>query len=343
MAFGDRVRRLRLAAGWSQDELARRAGVTRQLVGAVEAGRHIPRLDAGLALARALGTSAEALALPEHTEVTGVLGPLRIGERVWLGRVGDRLVAAPVPSIGDDWAAADAIVGANGVEYLPGAELGIVLVGCEPAMGLAARLLEAHRGGRVLPVLASSEAARDALAAGRAHGAVVHGPAETLDALAAQHRATHGPLVRHRLAGWQVGLAAPPDARRTWWREVLAGRRTVIQREPGAGSQVALERAVAAAGGATPPGPRVAGHLEAARLAALEGRAAVTIEPAALAAGLAFHPLERHAAELWIALDWADHPTLVRFGDVLTSAAFQRRLAAIGGYDLSSTSRGLAS
>lgn len=58
------------------------------------------------------------------------------------------------------------------------------------------------------------------------------------------------------------------------------------------------------------------------------------IEPAALAAGLAFHPLEAHAAELWVAEDWLDEPGVRRLREALTSQGLARRLEAVGGYDL---------
>ncbi|HEX6420566.1 MAG TPA: helix-turn-helix domain-containing protein, partial [Acidimicrobiales bacterium] len=57
----DRIRALRAARGLSQRDLSERAGVSRQLVGAVEAGRHVPNVRAALALARALEVPVERL------------------------------------------------------------------------------------------------------------------------------------------------------------------------------------------------------------------------------------------------------------------------------------------
>src|SRR5262249_56461702 len=55
------VRRARLARGLTQDELARRAGLSRQALGAIEAAVYQPGVGAALALARELGASVEAL------------------------------------------------------------------------------------------------------------------------------------------------------------------------------------------------------------------------------------------------------------------------------------------
>ena len=55
------MRERRTQAGLTQAELAERAGVSRQLVAAVEAGRNVPAVDAALRLAGALGTTADEL------------------------------------------------------------------------------------------------------------------------------------------------------------------------------------------------------------------------------------------------------------------------------------------
>jgi molybdate-binding protein len=60
----------------------------------------------------------------------------------------------------------------------------------------------------------------------------------------------------------------------------------------------------------------------------------VTIEPAAIATGAAFHPLEVHDAELWVVAEWLDDRVVKAGLDVVASRRFQQRLLAIGGYDL---------
>ena len=118
--------------------------------------------------------------------------------------------------------------------------------------------------------------------------------------------------------------------------DALAGRIPVVHREAGAGSQAAFERARHTGQGSGTPivGPQVGGHAEAAWRAATDRMVAVTIEPAALASGLAFHPLETHTSVLWVAADHADHGVLHAFMNELTGGRVRRRLTAIGGYDL---------
>lgn len=327
---GHRLRALRESAGLSQVGLAARAGVSRQLIGAVEAGRHLPRVDAALALAGALGVAAEDLFAADTEAPVAVVGqPPPPGTPVQLGRVGDRLVCTGPPRVGWRWEPADGVLGARGPTLLPGARPGTVAVGCDPALGLAAALGAQRGAPRLLTVPASTGAAVDAVVGRRAHIALVHGPEGGLPS------PPEGlPAGRWHLARWEVGLAAPEDLAPGWAQAALRGRREVIQREPGASAQAAFERALAEAGAATPGGPRADGHLDAARRADADGGVAVTIAPAAAAFGLGFHPLELHTAELWVPDEWDRDPGVVALAELLASATLHRRLQAIGGYDL---------
>lgn len=335
--LGARVRALRLARGLTQAQLAELAGASRQLVGAVEAGRHLPRVDAAARLAAALSTTVEELLAPDTREVVGVLEEPAEGALVRIGRVGDRLVCVPAGGSGEDWAGADAQVRHGAAHPFDVERPTLVVAGCDPIIGLAARLLEATSGPRVVPVATSSATAVKVLAAGRCHAVIVHGP----------DGAAGDPPVgvrRWRIAAWQVGLAAPADLPAGWVGDALAGRVPVVQRETGAGSQAAFERARVPEdpAAADVAGPRVSGHAEAAWRAATDRMVAVTIEPAARATGLAFHALEAHVSQLWVASRHADNALLQSFLGEVTGERVHRRLTAIGGYDLSHTGRELA-
>src|SRR5579859_2487011 len=58
---GEPLRRAREARGLTQMELARRAGISRQALGALEAGTYQPGVTVAIALARELGDSVEGL------------------------------------------------------------------------------------------------------------------------------------------------------------------------------------------------------------------------------------------------------------------------------------------
>ncbi len=62
MTVKNHLRRLRFAAGeLTQQQLAERIGVTRQTILAIEKGNYNPSVELALRLARALGTTVEAL------------------------------------------------------------------------------------------------------------------------------------------------------------------------------------------------------------------------------------------------------------------------------------------
>lgn len=60
-AFGQTVRRLRLAHGWTQEELAHRTGFDRKSINRVENATYSPSIDRVFALAEALGAAAADL------------------------------------------------------------------------------------------------------------------------------------------------------------------------------------------------------------------------------------------------------------------------------------------
>lgn len=322
MSIGESLRSRRLELGLSQADVAALAGVSRQLIGALEAGKHLPRIDAAISLARALASDIDTLFATPRLPVDVRSGDSPAdGALVRIGRVGDRPVTASVRS---GWDAADGVIDAGSIAPFGGLAPGLVVVGCEPGLETLEALVR-QRGVGALAVNASTADAVDCLVEGRAHAAVVHGAGGELDP-----PGRVGSVVRYRLASWQVGLAGPADSSDSLFTTALDGFHEVIQREPGAAVQQAFRRRI----GVDVPGPVVGSHLEAARLALVTGRAAVTIEPAACAVGARFHPLELHRTELWLAGRWVGDRVVESGLDLLMSGRFQRQLRHVGGYDL---------
>ena len=320
-----RIRRLEL--GLTQVQLAARAGVSRQLVAAVEAGRNTPAVDAAMALSRALGTSVEELFGSRPPEaVVGALGRLLPdGAALRVGRVGGRLVAAELADhgvAGAGWTAPDGMLVDGALRLFDGAQpAGVVIAGCDPALGVAEAMLAGLGPRSLLAISAPTGAALKALRAGTVHAAVVH------DRWGRLPKPPVG-VARWRLASWQVGVGVAPRLRRASLEAVLAGK--VVQRERAASSQRAFERA----GGKPGHGPVASGHLDAARVGALLGLGAVTTEGAARTFGLRFLPLEEHAVEVWVGERWLGHPGIEAFAELLGRPAFTDRVARFGGYDL---------
>lgn len=81
---GARIKAARLAAGFSQFELARRAGVSERNIVRWENNRHTPRLEHLIAIARATGVSVDELfdtsdddeessSMPNHRDILEAL------------------------------------------------------------------------------------------------------------------------------------------------------------------------------------------------------------------------------------------------------------------------------
>jgi putative transcriptional regulator len=59
------VREERTARGWTQQELAERAAVSRQTIHAVEAGKYVPSLPLAFVLSRLFEKPVEAMFFPD--------------------------------------------------------------------------------------------------------------------------------------------------------------------------------------------------------------------------------------------------------------------------------------
>jgi DNA-binding XRE family transcriptional regulator len=330
---GSSLRERRLECGLTQTELAARAGVSRQLIAAVEAGHNTPAVDAALGLARALATTVEELFAHTPLGVVAALGDrLRDGAPLRVGRVGDQLVAAELPDhgiSGASWAKPDGVLETGQLRLFPGAApAGVVLAGCDPALGVAEAMLHGLGPRSLLALSAPTGTALRALKRGRIHAAVVHG-------IPTQLPQPPVPVIRWHLARWQVGLAIARHVRGDSIEAVLHGDVPVAQRDPAAASQQAFERATAKAGiSRSRIGPQATGHIDAARIAAALNGAAVTTEAAARAFNLRFLALEDHTVEIWLAERWLDHPGITALGDLLTTTAFTDRITQFGGYNL---------
>ncbi len=328
------LRERRLECGLTQSQLAARAGVSRQLVAAVEAGRNVPAVDAALRLAAALTVSVEDLFGERPFGAVGAVlgGAMREGAAVRVGRIGDRFVAAELPDhgiAGDGWAKADGVVTHDELELFPDGEIaGVVVAGCDPALGVAEAMLAGLGPRSLLAVSAPTGASLSALERGAVHAAVVH---DRRDRLPRPKR----PVARVHLARWQVGLAAPAGMHDASLEALVGGGLPIVQRDRAARSQRAFERALAAAGLERPePAAIASGHLAAARTAAILNGVAVTTEGAARAFGMRFVPLEEHVVEIWVGEAWFREPAIEGFLELLARPAFTSRVAQFGGYDL---------
>jgi len=354
------VRERRVAAGLSQQELAERAGLTRQAVSAIEAGRYLPNTAVALRLARALGCPVEELFrlpdVPPRVRADLVGDVSADDRRVQVARVGGRLLARPLAGASGPLTPADGLLvgaapGGRGamVDLLVDPEVverTVVVLGCDPALALlSAHLSRRYPNLRLLWTHAGSLAALRGLARGEAHAAGTH----LRDPETGEFNL---PFVRRELAGrrlhvvtlteWQQGLivargnprgiAGPTDLARP---DI-----TIVNREPGSGSRAMLDAALRAAG-VTPEQVRgyareLPTHLAVAEAVA-SGAADVGpgIAAAARALGLEFIPLQEERYDLVIPTDYIDAPAVQALLETAVHPAYRAEVEALGGYDSS--------
>lgn len=349
VAGAPRVREAREALGLSQVELAARASLTRQSVGAIEAGRATPSVDVALRLARALDADVESLfGARAGADAVDAERSAPFSGRAALAKVGGRWVAFPLGAdrpgaAADGLAVADA-GGRVSVEPLSTpAELAdnVLVLGCATGLGVLTDRLNARRGaGRFVWLPRSSAASLRALAAGRAHVAGLHlvdartGEANVPDVRRLAHAE---PLTLVTLARWEVGLVvrrgergAPRGA-----EDLARPGLRVVGREEGAGAQRVLEQLVRRArlplSIARRPQLVVDGHLDVARAVAM-GAADVGVasRDVALAFGLGFVPVADERYDLALPRSSLSEPRVQRLLDALSSGGFRRELASMG-------------
>ena len=348
-----RIRQARVLAGLSQSALARSAGITRQAMNAIELGRYVPNTTVSILIARALGASVEDLfAVPEDTRIAVAEAPreLRAGDRVTVGRVGDRLVAhprtgarsfveafAPADGVWTDDGAADVFAHGNDVDGTA------FIAGCDPSLGLLASLVTRRlSGGRLVWIPSSSERALLSVSRSTAHVAGIHLPDPTSDRcnVDAARRTLHAGGLLVGYAAWEQGLVVRhgnPLAVTSPASLATAGLR-IVNREAGAGSRVVLDKALSQAG---IPGSAINGYDSEVRshfavataVVAGAADAGVALQAVADAEGLDFVPLAFVNFDLVIPSAHLEHRAIKAMLDVLQEARTRRDLGSLPGYE----------
>ena len=352
-----RLRSRREIFGISQGALAELAGLTRQTVNAIEAGRSTPSVEVAFRLAAALDSSVEALFGTATADRT--LDTLRASdthaERVGLAKIRGRWVS--IPLIGDlVHRAADALVSSHTptrAKVTPSGPLteareNLVVSGCAVALGLLADRLGQHRGPRTLWLPTSSMAALSALKAGLTHVAGVHlddtGEANIAEARKA---ASNESFTLVTLARWQQGLVVrQDDPRITSMTDLARPELRRIARQDGSGAQRVFLAALASAGLPArlrrTPTLVAPGHLDVARaVAAGVGDVGVTSHDVAMAFGLRFIPLSTERYDLVVAKAMLTDPRIERLFDLLTAKTTRDELTSLG-YDVAEAGRQVA-
>src|SRR5271168_3329364 len=175
---GQRVRGERVRRGWSQAELARRVGISRAAVSAIEIDRLSPSVTAALALAECFGCTVEDLfgSRPAGAPLQWSWPPRGAKIRYWQAEVAGRILSFPIEEPVTTEYAHDGVFvdGADNSLAEESASRTLVVACCDPAAGLLASQFARATGMRMIVLGRSSTAALELLAQNRVHAAGIH-------------------------------------------------------------------------------------------------------------------------------------------------------------------------
>jgi putative molybdopterin biosynthesis protein len=351
---------IRRSRGISAAELARRTGVTRQTIYAIESGVYVPNTAVSLRLASTLAVTVEEIfrlpevkAAPEPTLRAEILAssPPPAGTPLRLCEVGFATIAVPAGAEPYFLRDADAILmkaagNRRALETLPFAERRsqrLVIAGCDPALGLLGVQLQREEGFELVTAPAASAQALEWLRKGKVHIAGTH----LRDSKSGEFNL---PYLKRKFAGedllvvtfaqWEEGLVTAPGNPRGIRKvaDLVQQGLRFMNREPGSGSRLLFERLIADEGISAKrisgSDRLAAGHLAAAYAVARgEADSCIATRSAAQAFGLGFVALQQERFDLVLRRQDASLPGMQALLGVLQKASFRRRLECHAGYE----------
>lgn len=334
----NRVRERREGRGWTQDELSKKAGLSRAGVSAIEMGRLVPSASAALALAGALGCRVEDLFRLDRPGDAGSVpawawAPRREPCRYWRAEVGGRAWLYPAEATPAGVLPHDGVARGGTLADSAGSDPSstLVVATCDPAVALLGDELRRSAGVRLLPLPRSSGAALALLGEGLVHAAGLHlGPG---DGNAAAVRERLGPGYRLlRVARWEEGLCLAPGLGLATVRSALNPGLRWVGREEGSGARQCLDELL---GDRRKPPRRIATDHRGVAEAVRHGWAdlGVCLRLPAEESGLDFLDVRRESYDLCFPAALESDPRLMALVAAVRSPVYRRALAALPGYD----------
>jgi molybdate-binding protein/transcriptional regulator with XRE-family HTH domain len=331
------VKNRRQQRGWSQLQLAQRAGISRAAVSAIEINRLVPSVAAALALARAFNCSVEDLFGESESKTQATLQwawpPPKQPYRFWQATVGGRRLLFPTETT------ASGLLEHDGV-YENGAcrfrrerpEKTLVLTCCDPAAALLATEIQQRTGTRVLIFPRSSQQALHLLAQGLVHAAGVHlatrkAPKENQHAV----RTLLGPGFQLlRVARWQEGLAISAGAGIRSLRSALHASLRWVGRQEGSAARQCQDELLERR---QPPRRLARDHRSVAdAIRSGWADAGICLRLVSEEAGLQFFPIREETYE-WCLPTADEDSTLQDLLQAARSYFYRRLLSDLPGYD----------
>lgn len=333
----NRVREHRLERGWSQWDLANRAGISRAAVSAIEISRLVPSVAAALSLAQVFGCTVEDLfgegsaSQPDASPWAWTIAKEPC--RYWQAAVGGRVLSYAVEPTAAGLLEHDGVFQDGSFRttsrFMP--ERTLVMASCDPAAGLLAAEVNRLGGCRVIVLPRSSQEALALLAKGLVHVAGLHLSTDNSpngNCAAVRSRIGSGCCLLH-VARWQEGVALSSKSRLRSVQAVVRSKARWVAREPGSGARQCLDELL---------------HHRRLRRVARDHRgvaeavrcdwadAGVCVRLACEEAGLQFLSVREEVYQLCFRAECQDDRRIRALKDAVRSASYRRLLGELPGY-----------
>jgi molybdate-binding protein/transcriptional regulator with XRE-family HTH domain len=340
--FENDLRNRRTLVGWSQEQLARRSGLSRAGISAIETDRLIPSAAAALALAAALECRVEdifRLRGDEAPETAWAWSPRREPCRYWKAEVGGSIKLYPAEATGSGVMPHDGVFAGGslplGVDGDP--ERTLVMACCDPAVGLLAAELARVADIRLIAFPRSSLTALSMMGQGLVHVAGIH-------LSTAGHAGGNGAVVGRELGAgynllrvtrWEEGIAFAPGLRLGFVRQAVESNLRWVGREDGSGARQCLDELF---GDRRPPRRLASDHrgvAEAVRSGWAD--AGVCLRLVSEEAGLDFLPVREEFYDLCFPDRWEGDYRIKTLLQVVRSQPYRKAVGELPGYDNAET------
>jgi molybdate-binding protein/transcriptional regulator with XRE-family HTH domain len=328
---------------WSQAELAKRAGISRTEVSAIEGRRLTPSVTAALSLAAALECSVEELFAGSETsaphEPEWAWTPRTNACRYWEAEVNRCRLLYPVEAVGLNPLAHDGIWERGVFREMspPTGNTTLTIACCDPAAGLLAAEYARATGFRLLVFPRNGNAALDLVRQRLVHVAGLHrstteNPQRNAQTVSAQFGENYRLL---RAARWEEGIALPANDQTRSTKSVARCPRRWAARETGSAARECLDELLE---GRRFSGREVNGHsavAEAVRAGWAE--AGVCVRFSAEEAALNFLPMRTEDLDFCFSAALQHDPRVQALIRLLRSRAYRRLVSELPGYDARET------
>jgi molybdate-binding protein/DNA-binding XRE family transcriptional regulator len=330
------VRKSREERGWSQQELADRAGLSRTGISAIESGRLVPSTAAALTLAAAFNCRVEDLFTLRGQESAEWAWPPGTDPcRYWRAMVGSRHLLYPVETSPLGTLPHDGVWRDGECHDHPFADpvRTLVVACCDPAVSLLAGEYARQTSFRMLVLSRSSRTAGQLLKSGQIHAAGLNLAHAATPAKARKEAAKvlDEDFCLIRVANREEGLALAPGLAEQSIESLMKANLSWIGWEPGSGARQILDEL---SHGLVVPQHLARDHRSVAQ-AIRNGfaQAGVCVRLVCEEEGIDFLSVRKEPYDLCFLKSSRNDPRLRAMVEVIQSPAYQKQLAELPGYD----------